>query len=298
MKIGWRVIYLTVDEYWVRCVGWLRARAFFQIVAAGIGVIALAGVLATLDDYKHDVQNRKKLKHYQAWQVINSAYGKRGSGGRIQALEELNADGISLDRVDLGQAWLDSVNLKGASLQEADLHKCRMRHARLDSADLHGAFMEETDLETAHLEWASLWMAYLNDANLNMAYLTGADFFGASLAGASFQESQMEWASLVGADLTKANFKDANLRGASLSAKHLVGANMNNASLRGAGLMRADLSGIRNWRAIRDIAFANVWGVENPPEGFIPWAVDTMGAVQIEGQDEWWAFRDSVLSVQ
>jgi len=33
----------------------------------------------------------KRQSHYQAWQTINSAAGLPGSGGRIQALEELRS---------------------------------------------------------------------------------------------------------------------------------------------------------------------------------------------------------------
>lgn len=40
--------------------------------------------------------DRRKAAQYEAWQVINSAMGQTGSGGRIQALEDLNKDGVDL----------------------------------------------------------------------------------------------------------------------------------------------------------------------------------------------------------
>ena len=43
----------------------------------------------------------RKAANYQAWQVVNSAQGKGGSGGRIDALEDLNRNGISLAGVRL-----------------------------------------------------------------------------------------------------------------------------------------------------------------------------------------------------
>jgi len=45
--------------------------------------------------------SRVKMRHYQAWQVINTAQDKGGSGGRIEALQELNADKVSPVGVDV-----------------------------------------------------------------------------------------------------------------------------------------------------------------------------------------------------
>ena len=44
---------------------------------------------------------RLKQKHYLAWQVINSAQAKGGSGGRFDALEDLASDGVSLAGLNL-----------------------------------------------------------------------------------------------------------------------------------------------------------------------------------------------------
>jgi len=46
--------------------------------------------------YFSEAGDRTKQKHYQAWQVINTAQGKGGSGGRLEAMQELNADHVPL----------------------------------------------------------------------------------------------------------------------------------------------------------------------------------------------------------
>jgi uncharacterized protein YjbI with pentapeptide repeats len=66
--------------------------------------------------YFADGPNRRKQKHYQAWQVINTAQGKGGSGGRVEALQELLADGVSLIGIDVSDAFLRNVELNGAQL--------------------------------------------------------------------------------------------------------------------------------------------------------------------------------------
>ena len=44
-------------------------------------------VLVAVVFYFSESGDRVKQRHYQAWQVINTAQGKGGSGGRIEALQ-------------------------------------------------------------------------------------------------------------------------------------------------------------------------------------------------------------------
>jgi len=66
-------------------------------------------VLIAVIFYFRESGDRLKQKHYQAWQVINTAQHMGGSGGRIEALSELNADGVPLVGVNLSKAFLQAV---------------------------------------------------------------------------------------------------------------------------------------------------------------------------------------------
>ena len=79
------------------------------------------GVLVAVLFYFAESGDRLKQKHYQAWQVINTAQGKGGNGGRIDALQELNRDGVPLVGVDLSMAFLQGIQLKGVNLPRANL---------------------------------------------------------------------------------------------------------------------------------------------------------------------------------
>src|SRR4051794_16719510 len=50
--------------------------------------LGIFSVLIAVIFYFSESGDRKKQQHYQAWQVINTAQGKGGSGGRIEALQE------------------------------------------------------------------------------------------------------------------------------------------------------------------------------------------------------------------
>jgi hypothetical protein len=135
--------------------------------------------------------DRLKQKHYQAWQVINTAQGKGGNGGRIDALEELNRDRVSLIGVNVNGAYLQGLRLsraqaRRASFAEADLRDSDLRLASLPDVDLHyanlrGAEMRDANLAGASLEDADLVAADLAEANLDGATLDRADLRDANL---------------------------------------------------------------------------------------------------------------------
>src|ERR1017187_10264579 len=84
--------------------------------------VLIAGIF-----YFSESGDRLKQKHYQAWQVINTAQGKGGSGGRIEALQELNHDRIPLVGVDVSGAFLQNLRLEHARLLRANFSTADLR---------------------------------------------------------------------------------------------------------------------------------------------------------------------------
>ena len=191
-------------------------------------------VLIAVIFYFSESGNRLKQKHYQAWQVINTAQGKGGNGGRIEALQELNSDGCPLVGVDASGAFLQNVHLERARLRRADFSAADLRDSHFDFADLSDADLRSSNFRQSHLR------------------------------GARFQ----------GADLEEADLVDADLSDADLSGATLTGADLSNANLANA-----------RWRDLASIKNANIYGVKNPPEGFIAWAKQH-GAVQTESDSQ------------
>ena len=148
-------------------------------------------VLVAVIFYFAESGDRRKQKHYQAWQVINTAQGKGGSGGRIEALQELNHDRVPLVGVDLEGAFLQGLRLRKANLVRADL----------SAADARNSAFIESNLTFANLLNANLRESNLQRANLQDAVLRHADLFGADLSAAI-----LERADLAEADLRATNW--------------------------------------------------------------------------------------------
>src|ERR1700731_133351 len=89
------------------------------------------GVLIAVIFYFGESSDRLKQKPYQAWQVINTAQGKGGNGGRIEALQDLNADGIPLGGVDVSGAFLQGMHLQSARLSRSNFSAADLRDANL-----------------------------------------------------------------------------------------------------------------------------------------------------------------------
>jgi len=155
--------------------------------------LSVLSVLIGVIFYFSESGDRTKQKHYQAWQVINTAQGKGGSGGRIEALQELNLDRVPLVGVNVAGAFLQGIRLLRANLLRADL----------EAADLRDSILDGSDLEYANLR----------SANFRQARLRGVNLMGADLTNSDLVNADLSEASLRGASLSNADLRHTNLAG-------------------------------------------------------------------------------------
>jgi hypothetical protein len=134
--------------YWSR--SWDFVEVLQLIGKLGLLYAAFSWVFEADERYKAR-QDAIKAKHYRAWELINSARGSTGDGGRRDALRDLFEDGVSLAGAPLSKAYLVEINLPGANLPRADLSK-----TNLLKANLSGAYLSEANLSKAILGQANL----------------------------------------------------------------------------------------------------------------------------------------------
>jgi hypothetical protein len=171
--------------------------------------ISSLSILVAVVFYFSESGDRLKQKHYQAWQVINTAQGKGGSGGRVEALQELNADRIPLVGVDVSGAFLQGVKLENARLLRANFNSADMR-----DSDFHFADFTDADLKSANLRGSNLAKANFHGADLSGSDLNGTDLAEANLAGASLDNADLRGANLAGIQWREiSSIKNATIEG-------------------------------------------------------------------------------------
>jgi uncharacterized protein YjbI with pentapeptide repeats len=202
----WAVLFHRV-EWYLSWIAWTLGNCAFLDILEHLGKLS---VLIAVIFYFSESGNRLKQKHYQAWQVINTAQGKGGNGGRIEALEELNSDRISLVGIDASEAFLQGISLRKANLSRCDFHASDLRNG--DFAD---AFFDFCNLRDANFRFANL-----SGARMESVAMQGADLHGASLRGAVLSKADMS-----GVDLRDADLRDVKWQGvASMQLANLAGA--------------------------------------------------------------------------
>lgn len=187
-RYSWALPFYAID--------WACAHVAYRVGRWSIlRVLEHAGsfsILVAVIFWVAEAPERTQQRHYQAWQVINTAQGKGGSGGRLDALEQLNEDHVPLVGVDVAEAYL----------QDIKLEKAELRRASFRAADLRNAHFKAAKIE---------------DASFRSANLRGADLRNADLSSAEFIDCDMEDVNLAGANLHGVNFAKADLRGADFS---------------------------------------------------------------------------------
>ena len=237
----------------------LRRFSLFRI----LDQIEKLGVLIAAGLYVFTCHDRTVERHFEAWQVINSAEAGGGDGGRIDALERLNRDGVSLARVGLASAVLTRINLNGA---------------HLSGAVLDGAVLDSSSLRRANLSNATARTATFNQSDLREAVLTAANLSGAKMVAATLDHVYASGTDFSHATLRRASLTDATLDGAKFTGADVSEADLNLATLTNADFTGATLSSVRNWRAVRAMSGARITGIKGAPPGFVEFAV-SMGAL-------------------
>ena len=147
--------------------------------------------------YFSESGDRVKQRHYQAWQVINTAQGKGGSGGRIEAMQELNADKVPLVGVNASSAFLQGIHLERANLLRADLSAADLRGSALrqptspspiSSPPISEAAIFKMQISQTQTWPTPTWLAVISaGANLDNADLSSADLRNANLQEIAWQ---------------------------------------------------------------------------------------------------------------
>jgi len=187
LKHRWMIPFRAFEWLWEWIAYGLSRWSFLEVLE----YLGSFSVLVAVIFYFIESGARVKQRHYQAWQVINTAQGKGGSGGRIDALQELNEDRIPLVGVDVSSAFLQGVRLEHANLLRADMSSADLRRCSLAFADLTYANLRDANFRGCNLEHAVLSNAELKDADLVGSDLSGADLTEADLASADLRMTDL-----------------------------------------------------------------------------------------------------------
>lgn len=213
IRHAWLIPLAAFEWFWEYVAFVLSNWSFLEVLE----YLGSFGVLIAVVFYFAESADRLKQKHYQAWQVINTAQGKGGSGGRLEALQELNTDGVALVGVDVSGAFLQGIHLEHAGLvrsnfNAADLRDCDFASANLSDASLRGANFRNCTLRSVNLA----------GADMTEADLFGTDLAGADLSAATLTSADLRNANLAGVKWSNTAFKSANIFGVRNAPKGFV----------------------------------------------------------------------------
>jgi hypothetical protein len=188
LQARWLAPLIWLEWLWEWAAFGLSNWAFLEVLE----YLGTFSVLVAVIFYFSEAGDRVKLRHYQAWQVINTAQGKGGSGGRIEALQELNQDRVPLVGVDVSSAFLQGLRLEHANLLRSDFSSADLRNSDLASCDFTLANLDSANLRGTRLDHARFANATLSDADLTGASLVRADLSGAMLDNADLRDANLE----------------------------------------------------------------------------------------------------------
>jgi hypothetical protein len=180
----------------------LAKKFLIIIVEKGVLISLISGVLK----YYWEAPQRQKQNELQAWEIINGAKGQPGSGGRIEALEELNKNQVSLRHVILDEADLSGIILNNALLINASFKSAQLTCVTRDNGNRECTKIRNANLSYSNLQEANLFDADFQKSKFRYAKMQGAKLKNTKLQGADFEKAELQNVTFRGADLESANF--------------------------------------------------------------------------------------------
>ncbi len=205
VKRAWTIPFVATEWIWEWVAFFLSNWKFLEVLE----YVGSLSVLVAVLFYFSESGDRAKQKHYQAWQVINTAQGKGGSGGRIEAMQELNADHVPLVGVDVSGAFLQGIRLARAKLLRSNFSAADVRNGDFRNADFTNADLTSANFRAGDFYRASFQGAQLSNVDLVGANLAEVNFSGANLADADLRQanlSDIRWREIT-------NLKNTNIYG-------------------------------------------------------------------------------------
>lgn len=153
----WKILFLLFFWFEWICehISFCLGKCAFIEVLEYLGKLSLLGALLAfiydIPKRRHAAEDARKAKNYQAWQMINSAAGLSGDGGRKLALEDLNSDNVPLDWLNLGNAVLHDIKLNCASMKGGNLSRTDLKFAVIRFSDFYkGSFWKAHSLASTY----------------------------------------------------------------------------------------------------------------------------------------------------
>ena len=197
-------------------VDWLGRWAIIDLIRI-IGSLSLVWVaysyLTSADERKSAAESQLKSKHYQAWQMINSAVGMKSDSGRRSAIQDLLADGVSLYGIDLSKSMMAGLNIQGANIADSNFREAELSDACFRRTYAVGADFTGSTLHSANFDYSELSDSSFKDGQFIGATFEGADLSYSDLRDAILPEGIRRAKSIKGANIYRASFPatDSNL---------------------------------------------------------------------------------------
>ena len=280
----WRLAFIGFEWCCEWISYWLSRWAFLEVLEY-LGKLSLLVALVVwvypgcqerkqaAENSKQAAADARKSRHYVAWQTINSALGKPGNAGRVDALQDLNQDGIQLDGISLSGnvVLVGPLNLTNASMTHADFSDGTYEKVNFSRANLYSSKWSNVLCDGCNFQGASFWAATISHSTFIWCDFGCAEESGKQL-NAVFQtqftgeRTEFRVCNFVGAafpmnDWNSVFFFACNLAYADLSDIFI--ANNTNETLFCCNLFGATASPeVIKWVSHQRVAFTNIVSLE------------------------------------
>jgi hypothetical protein len=201
-----KIIYIHVEVF----VRNFEQNPFVRLFVGGIFIVTAWALII-------DLQDRKSEAIARAWQILTTRAS--GNSGKVEALQYLISQRISLNGIDLSCKMMGGINGAGKCIRYTWLSG--LETAGIETVDASNINFSGVDLSNANLRRFEIFKGNFSGAKFIYTKFKSTMFTDSNLANANliettfvlsgFSRSNLEGATLLGADVTNTPFYETNI---------------------------------------------------------------------------------------
>jgi uncharacterized protein YjbI with pentapeptide repeats len=166
-----------------------------RILASLGSLTVFFGVLTFVCELPQRIQQRSadiERTNYTAWDIIRNSQGQTASFGRIEAIQHLASNKVSLEGLDVQKALLDNIKIPKAYLRLSNFSEASLVSSNFSEANLERAKMHAAQFRSSHLKKTNFYHADLSNSFFDKADLTGADLTETNLSSTNLEKARLK----------------------------------------------------------------------------------------------------------
>lgn len=188
-------------------------------------------------------------------------------------LDDSTIDEIHIQSSAMKNARSIEATIKGSGFSDSDITHSDFSGSKISDSRFTDILMNNSKCSMVELSKVNISNIELNNSTLKGARMNQVSILDSEATNSDWSRVIVDGSEFSDSDFSGSNFRNCYIKNSNFRDCDFRTANLEGARFEGVNFSAVNFSGVKNWKNIRSLSNSNLSNIQNPPEGFIPWAI-------------------------